>query len=318
MLTTMRRAVLGTLFLAVLPITGLAQTDEDVSVDAAPPPLPIYDLPPAPGEEYLWTPGYWAWSDDDQDFYWVPGTWVIAPQPEFLWTPGYWAVLDGVFLWHRGYWGPHVGFYGGINYGYGYGGRGFEGGHWRGRRFIRDQTALNNVTVHRVSYNGGTGGVQVEPTEAESAAALERHLAPTAAQRQHVQAARANTALRASVNHGMPPVAATARPGAFTGTGVVAAKHSGTMNIVHMGQPAEQPPPSSAASAPRSARPPAAAPAPASPAVSRPSSAAPTAAPQIEHTAPEQHQTAGQHKAPEPVHPSSEPRPAPHPAEHSP
>ena len=27
-------------------------------------------------------------------------------------------------LWHAGYWGPHVGFYGGVNYGYGYGGVG--------------------------------------------------------------------------------------------------------------------------------------------------------------------------------------------------
>ena len=26
---------------------------------------------------------------------------------------------------NAGYWGPHVGFYGGINYGYGYGGVGY-------------------------------------------------------------------------------------------------------------------------------------------------------------------------------------------------
>ncbi len=44
-----------------------------------------------PGDGYVWTPGYWAWGDDIQDYYWVPGTWVPAPEPEYLWTPGYWA-----------------------------------------------------------------------------------------------------------------------------------------------------------------------------------------------------------------------------------
>ena len=31
-----------------------------------------------------------------------------------------------------GYWGPHVGYYGGVNYGFGYMGVGFAGGAWRG------------------------------------------------------------------------------------------------------------------------------------------------------------------------------------------
>ena len=317
MLTNRRYAVLLGLFLAVLPIMGVAQSDDDITVNEAPPPLPIYELPPYPGEGYLWAPGYWAWSDDDQDFYWVPGTWVLAPQPAFYWTPGYWNIAAGVFLWHVGYWGPHVGFYGGINYGYGYGGSGFQGGYWRGNHFIRNPTVANNVTVNRVSYNGGAGGAQAEPTSAESASALETHLPPTPAQRQQVQAARANTALRASVNHGTPPIAATAQAGVFTGTGVVAAKHTGTMNIVHMGDPAEHPPARSAAPRPAAPRPAAASPAspaaqPTSRAVARPSPAAAPAAPLVERPAPEHHQ------APEPDHPTPGPRPAPHPAEHTP
>ena len=94
------------------------------SVNVPPPELPVYDQPPIPGDGYVWTPGYWAWGDDIQDYYWVPGTWVPAPEPEYLWTPGYWAATGVAFFWHPGYWGPHVGFYGGVNYGYGYGGRG--------------------------------------------------------------------------------------------------------------------------------------------------------------------------------------------------
>jgi WXXGXW repeat (2 copies) len=36
-----------------------------VSVNEAPPPLPVYDQPPIPAPGYLWVPGYWAWSEGD-------------------------------------------------------------------------------------------------------------------------------------------------------------------------------------------------------------------------------------------------------------
>jgi hypothetical protein len=62
-----------------------------------------------------------------------------------LWTPGYWAWRDdGVYVWRSGYWGPRVGFYGGVNYGYGYTGSGYYGGYWSGRVFTYN-TAVTNV-----------------------------------------------------------------------------------------------------------------------------------------------------------------------------
>src|SRR5581483_6665422 len=96
-----------------------------VSVNIAPPPLLGYEQPPIPGDDYVWTPGYWAWDPDVEDYYWVPGTWVLAPEPGFYWTPGYWAWVASYYVWHPGYWGPHVGYYGGINYGFGYFGHGY-------------------------------------------------------------------------------------------------------------------------------------------------------------------------------------------------
>jgi hypothetical protein len=48
-----------------------------------------------------------------------------------------------------------------------------------------------------------------------------------AAQVQHAQMARSNPQLRASVNQGKPPIAATARPAQFSGHGVVAAHAAG-------------------------------------------------------------------------------------------
>ena len=92
---------------------------------------------------------------------------------------------------------------------------------------VYNSTVINNTTVNHVSYNGGTGGITARPTAAEETAAHEQHTPPTALQTQHVQAARTNHALLASVNHGRPAIAATAKPAEFSGNGVVAAKQAG-------------------------------------------------------------------------------------------
>jgi hypothetical protein len=55
----------------------------------------------------------------------------LPPKAGLLWTPGYWESEEGVYVFHVGYWGPHIGFYGGVNYGFGYDGIGYEGGYWK-------------------------------------------------------------------------------------------------------------------------------------------------------------------------------------------
>jgi hypothetical protein len=236
------RTLLVSFVLLLVGHAALAQFSVGISVNFAPPALPVYEQPICPADGYIWTPGYWAW-DPDYGYYWVPGTWVEAPEVGFLWTPGYWGWGGSAFIFHEGYWGPHVGFYGGINYGFGYGGVGYEGGRWDGNHFSyntyvnRVNTTIihntynttiinNNVTVNHVSYNGGSGGIEARPTREEEAFANERHVAPVAAQTQHIQEARSNPQLRASSNNGRPPIAATAKPGDFRG-GVVAAKQAG-------------------------------------------------------------------------------------------
>jgi hypothetical protein len=248
MFRSWNRSLLPLLLAVFLPAMAMAQISVEISANVPPPELPVYDQPQIPEDGYLWTPGYWAWSDDDQDYYWVPGTWVLAPQPDYLWTPGYWGMQGAVFFWHPGYWGPQVGFYGGVNYGYGYGGNGYEGGYWRGGHLyynrtvnnissvnitnVYNKTVINNVTVNRVSYNGGNG-IHAQPTAAQLAAVRERHIDATPEQRQHTAMARSQPALRASQNQGHPPIAATARPGAFSGAGVVGARQSGSASVVH-------------------------------------------------------------------------------------
>ena len=48
----------------VWPAPGHAQIAAGISVDIAPPPLPIYAEPPLPDDGYIFTPGYWAWAPD--------------------------------------------------------------------------------------------------------------------------------------------------------------------------------------------------------------------------------------------------------------
>jgi hypothetical protein len=227
--------------LVLLALTAASFGQFRLAITVGPPAIPVYDQPICPGDGYLWTPGYWYWDDDIADYYWVPGTWVLPPEVGFLWTPGWWGWGGEAFLWHEGFWGPTIGFYGGINYGFGYFGVGFSGGRWDGGHFFYNRAVMNinvtdihnvynetvvNNTSNRVSYNGGNGGISARPTPQEEAAAQGRHIPPVAAQTQHVAEARGNPQLRASVNHGKPPIAATSRPGDFS-HGTVEAKDAG-------------------------------------------------------------------------------------------
>jgi hypothetical protein len=237
------RGLIPALLLAAIPALSSAGLFVGVSVNIAPPPLPVYVQPACPEPGYLWVPGYWAW--DDGAYYWVPGTWVLPPEVGLLWTPGWWGWdEDGDdYVWHAGYWGPQVGFYGGVDYGYGYDGEGFEGGYWRGGVFFYNRavehvgpTFVTNVYYHNVvyhntyehvSYNGGPGGVEARPTREQMRAEHEHHFGLTPVQQRQERMAFADPSLRADRNHGRPPIAATARPGVFHGDNVIAARAAG-------------------------------------------------------------------------------------------
>jgi hypothetical protein len=216
-----------------LPPPAEAAISVGISVNIAPPPLPVYEQPIVPGPGYIWTPGYWAW-DPGFGYYWVPGTWVMPPQIGLLWTPGWWGWSDGYYRWHPGYWGRHVGFYGGINYGHGYFGAGYVGGEWRGHHFYYNRAVNNvnvtyihnvyvnrkvvrNVHVARVSYNGGRGGITAHPTAAQRSAASAHHWSPTSMQERQREVAKGNPGQRFKVNRGRPAVFATQHVGKFEG-----------------------------------------------------------------------------------------------------
>jgi hypothetical protein len=128
---------------------------------------------------------------------------------------------------------------------------------------VYNKTVINNVSVARVSYSGGSGGVRAQPSPGDQAAAHERHIPVTPIQSQHVQAARSNPVLRAGENQGRPPIAATSRPAAFSGPGVVqavrggavhgpnAGESRGTMSVVHANPEPRQAQPESRAAPPQ-------------------------------------------------------------------
>ena len=70
------RAALRWLLLAIIILSfsgaSFSQIAVGISVRIGPPPLPVYAQPICPGPGYFWTPGYWAWNDDD-GYYWVLG-----------------------------------------------------------------------------------------------------------------------------------------------------------------------------------------------------------------------------------------------------
>jgi hypothetical protein len=203
-----------------------------ISVGFAPPVLPVYVQPVCPEPGLMWTPGYWAYGDDG--YYWVPGTWVPAPYVGALWTPGYWGWGGGLYAWHPGYWGPHVGYYGGVNYGFGYMGIGFAGGMWRGgvfayntavmhvgvgggwgNRVYVDRTIVEHNTIvnnNHVAFSGGPGGINHPPNAQENTYMHEAHQGPSSFQTQHESSARANVSSYASHNGGHPANVAMARP----------------------------------------------------------------------------------------------------------
>jgi hypothetical protein len=218
MKTRLPAVALAALFFFGLPLAS-SPAYVGISIGIAPPAIPVYTQPYCPAPGYIWTPGYWAYADFG--YYWVPGVWVRPPGFGLLWTPGYWGYNGGRYIFNQGYWGPTVGFYGGINYGYGYGGRGYYGGQWAGNTFryntavtrvnttvihntyVNREVVTKNTTGGRTSFNG-PGGVNAKPTQKEQAAAKVKRIPPTATQRSRVEAAKKDPALHAANNKGKP------------------------------------------------------------------------------------------------------------------
>jgi len=113
-------AGLSLTFATIAPSNVSAQ----IVISVGPPQIPVYAQPPSPGEAFVWAPGHWG--RNPSGYAWIEGSWLMPPSPGMLWTPGYWRPQPGGFAWQAGRWGTTVGYYGGVNYGFGYMGSGFS------------------------------------------------------------------------------------------------------------------------------------------------------------------------------------------------
>ena len=131
LLRSSRWLLLG-LLLSLVPASSYAGVF--ISVGFAPPVLPVYEQPPCPQ----------ARLDVDAR---LLGLWrrrllsgsrargCLLPMRVRFGLRRTGAGRAGCYVFHTGYWGPHVGYYGGVNYGFGYMGIGFVGGRWHGHDF---------------------------------------------------------------------------------------------------------------------------------------------------------------------------------------
>ncbi len=226
----LRSLRLMVLALLVSLVPALSFAGVFISVGFAPPILPVYDQPPCPEPGLMWAPGYWAYGEEG--YYWVPGTWVPAPYEGALWTPPYWGWEGGLYMFHPGYWGRHVGYYGGVNYGYGYMGIGFVGGMWRGRDFVYntavmrvddrrihnvyfDRTLVERNTIvndRRVAFSGGPGGIRHDAVPEERFAERDQHMGATSFQSSHQSSAMSDRSSFYKNNNGRPSYGAVQRP----------------------------------------------------------------------------------------------------------
>src|SRR5258708_20768705 len=107
-------------------------------------------------------------------------------------------------------------------------GEGFEGGRWERDQFryntavnninttiihnTYNQTVINNITVNKVSYNGGAGGIAAAPSNRDQLAARERHVPPPVMQMRHINEATQNPQLPARPNQTPPHLPPTPAP----------------------------------------------------------------------------------------------------------
>jgi len=75
---------------------------EEVIVKVRPPALRAEVIPPSPGVDFIWRPGYWRWGGTEH--VWVGGEWMRRPRPGAEWVAGHWGERGGGWVWVEGHW----------------------------------------------------------------------------------------------------------------------------------------------------------------------------------------------------------------------
>lgn len=73
-----------------------------VFVESRPPAYRAEVIGVAPGPDFVWIGGYWAWGG--ADYNWVPGRWIARPYSRAVWVPGRWRSHRHNWYWAEGHW----------------------------------------------------------------------------------------------------------------------------------------------------------------------------------------------------------------------
>ena len=73
-----------------------------VYTERRPPPDRVEVMAAAPGADYVWIRGHWAW--DRNDFGWVSGRWELVQRGYHSWVPGHWVERRHRWQWVEGHW----------------------------------------------------------------------------------------------------------------------------------------------------------------------------------------------------------------------
>ena len=72
----------------VATVRAPAPRAEIIFAEREPPPERVEVIPAAPGEDFVWTKGHWAWQGSA--YAWIPGRWVKLEAGFREWVPGRW------------------------------------------------------------------------------------------------------------------------------------------------------------------------------------------------------------------------------------
>jgi YXWGXW repeat-containing protein len=96
--------------LSLTAVAAAASTHVGISLQIGrPSPIIVREAPPrrvvetvlvAPAPNTVWVGGHYTWQDNQ--WLWVPGTWVTPPQPGAFWVDGRWD--ENTKSWTEGHW----------------------------------------------------------------------------------------------------------------------------------------------------------------------------------------------------------------------
>ena len=92
-------------FAAFGPLTAVASAQTVIYVPIAPPEALTETMPPAPGPDQTWIPGYYRFDEPTQAYVWIPGHFVATPKAGgTVWVPGHWDKGTTGYYWVPGHW----------------------------------------------------------------------------------------------------------------------------------------------------------------------------------------------------------------------